>query len=275
MRRVWLTLVVLILAAGGTRLAAQAGANGGEWPTYGGDLGNTRYSPLDQINAGELQQAARSPGASRPTTSARARNSISKATPLMVNGVLYSTAGTRRAVVALDAATGELLWMHSENEGKRGDSGAAPAFRPRPGLLDRRPQESASSTSRPAIGWSRSTPRPARPFPRFGKNGIVDLKLETTIRRSILITGEIGLHSTPIVAEERRDRRRGAPARRRRPRARHNVKGYVRGFDVRTGKRLWIFHTIPQPGEFGNDTWEKDSWSYTGNTGVWGTDLGR
>ena len=47
------------------------------------------------------------------------------------------------------------------------------------------------------------------------------------------------------------------------------MKGYVRGFDVRTGKRLWIFHTIPQPGEFGNDTWEKDSWAYTGNTGVW------
>ena len=48
------------------------------------------------------------------------------------------------------------------------------------------------------------------------------------------------------------------------------MKGYVRGFDVRTGKRLWIFHTIPQPGEFGYDTWEKDSADYTGNTGVWG-----
>ena len=70
----------------------------------------------------------------------------------MVNGVLYATAGTRRAVVALDAATGELLWMHSENEGARGDSRAAPALRPRPGLLDRRPATSASSTSRPAIG---------------------------------------------------------------------------------------------------------------------------
>src|SRR5581483_10919233 len=53
------------------------------------------------------------------------------------------------------------------------------------------------------------------------------------------------------------------------PRSRGNVKGYVRGFDVRTGKRLWIFHTIPGPGEFGHDTWEKDSWSYTGNAGVW------
>src|SRR5262249_22502243 len=51
--------------------------------------------------------------------------------------------------------------------------------------------------------------------------------------------------------------------------SRGNVKGYVRGFDVRTAKRLWIFHTIPGAGEFGNDTWEKDSWSYTGNAGVW------
>ena len=47
------------------------------------------------------------------------------------------------------------------------------------------------------------------------------------------------------------------------------MKGDVRGFDVRTGKRLWMFRTIPRLGEFGNDTWEKDSWSYTGNTGVW------
>ena len=53
------------------------------------------------------------------------------------------------------------------------------------------------------------------------------------------------------------------------PKTKENVKGYIRGFDVRTGKRLWIFHTIPQPGEFGNETWENDSWSYTGNAGNW------
>ena len=70
----------------------------------------------------------------------------------MVKGVLYSTAGTRRAVVALDAATGELLWMHSENEGKRGDGGAPAAFRPRARVLDRRQAKNASSTSRPATG---------------------------------------------------------------------------------------------------------------------------
>ena len=84
-----------------------------------------------------------------------------------------------------------------------------------------------------------------------------------------LVTGEIGLHSTPTVAKNvviiGAAHKTGGN-----PKSRRNEKGYVRGFDVRTGKRLWIFHTIPQPGEFGNDTWEKDSWAYTGNTGVWG-----
>ena len=84
-----------------------------------------------------------------------------------------------------------------------------------------------------------------------------------------LVTGEVGLHATPMIAKDivvigAAHRPGGVP------RGKTNVKGYVRGFDVRTGKRLWIFHTIPGLGEFGNDTWEKDSWKYTGNAGVWG-----
>ena len=83
------------------------------------------------------------------------------------------------------------------------------------------------------------------------------------------MSGEIGLHATPTVAGNvvvvgAAHRSGGVPT------GKTNVKGYIRGFDVRTGKRLWIFHTIPQPGEFGNDTWLKDSWAYTGNTGAWG-----
>ena len=84
-----------------------------------------------------------------------------------------------------------------------------------------------------------------------------------------LITGEIGLHAAPTVAGDviivGAAHLSGAT-----PKSKRNEKGYVRGFDVRTGKRLWIFHTIPRPGEFGNETWENDSWSYTGNTGSWG-----
>src|SRR5262245_50589002 len=102
-------------------LRAQSGAKNGEWRTYGADLGNTHYSPLDQINASNfnrLQVAWRFKTESlgpRPETNLQS-------TPLMANGVVYSTAGSRRAVVALDAGTGELLWTHSEREGKRGDN---------------------------------------------------------------------------------------------------------------------------------------------------------
>jgi len=83
-----------------------------------------------------------------------------------------------------------------------------------------------------------------------------------------LITGDIGLHAAPVIAKDvviiGAAHTEGS-----RPESRRNEKGYVRAFDVRTGKRLWIFHTIPEPGEFGSDTWEQDSESYTGNAGVW------
>ena len=184
----------------------------------------------------------------------------------MVGGVVYSTAGSRRAVVALDAATGEMLWMHSENEGKRGARrrASSPAVGSRTGATA---ATRASSTSRRATACSRSTRRPARPVPTFGKNGVVDLKLDDD-QEMDLITGEIGLHAAPVIAKDTiivgAAHLTGAA-----PKSRRNEKGYVRGFDVRTGKRLWIFHTIPQDGEFGANTWEGDSRSYTGNTGVW------
>lgn len=98
---------------------AQSGAKNGEWRTYGGDLASTRYAPLDQINAenfGKLELAWRF-----KTDSLGPRPEFKfESTPLMVHGVLYSTAGSRRSVVALDAATGELLWVHREDEGMRG-----------------------------------------------------------------------------------------------------------------------------------------------------------
>src|SRR5215475_2059970 len=110
------SLVVL----GAVSAAGQTGAMNGEWRSYGGDLGSTRYAPLDQINAanfGKLEVAWRF-----KTDALGPRPEFYfQSTPLMVGGRLYSTAGSRRAVVALDAATGEMLWMHSEHEGKRGE----------------------------------------------------------------------------------------------------------------------------------------------------------
>src|SRR5262249_4735333 len=104
--------------------------------------------------------------------------------------------------------------------------------------------------------------------PTFGKDGLVDLKTEDD---QVIdpMSSEIGLHSTPMVAKNvvvigAAHKSGGVPT------SKTNVKGYIRGYDVKTGKRLWIFHTIPRPGEFGNDTWLNDSWSYTGNAGAWG-----
>ena len=99
--------------------------------------------------------SSKSPGGSRPTASGPRPEFKFESTPLMVNGRLFSTAGTRRAVVALDAATGELLWMHSEHEGARGAGGAAAAVRPRPGVLDRR-QAGANSLRDPRLSAGRA-----------------------------------------------------------------------------------------------------------------------
>ena len=257
-------LFVLVISAGAA-MHAQTGARNGEWPTYGGDLGHTRYSALDQITAanfGSLEVAWRF-----KTDNLGPRPEFQfESTPLMVKGVLYSTAGTRRAVVALDATTGEQRWVFSLNEGARGT--AAPRQLSGRGLAywtDGKEERILYVT--PGYQLVALDAAIGRPVQSFGQNGILDLKQQMDQVIDPL-SGEIGLHSTPIVARDvvivgAAHRSGGVPT------GKSNVKGYIRGFDVRTGKRLWIFKTIPSPGEFGNDTWLNDSWSYTGNTGAW------
>src|SRR5437879_3367797 len=104
------------------RVPAQAGASGtsnGEWPAYAGDLRNFHYSPLDQINASNFNRLEVAWRFKTDSLGTRPEFKL-EGTPLMVRGVVYATAGTRRSVVALDAATGELLWVHGEREGARG-----------------------------------------------------------------------------------------------------------------------------------------------------------
>jgi len=245
---------------------AQTGAKNGEWRTYGGDLASTRYSALDQINADNFNKLAIAWRFKTDSLGPRPEFKF-EATPLMVHGVLYSTGGSRRAVVALDASTGELLWMHSENEGDRAAN--APRQLSGHGLAywtDGKEERILYVT--PGYRLIALDAKTGVPVRTFGVAGVVDLKKDDD-QTIDLITGEVGLHSTPVVARNvvivgAAHLTGGVP------RSRKNVKGYVRGFDVRTGKRLWIFHTIPLPSEYGNDTWLKESWAYTGNTGVWG-----
>ncbi|MBZ5632137.1 MAG: PQQ-binding-like beta-propeller repeat protein [Acidobacteriia bacterium] len=251
-------------------LSAQTGAKNGEWPTYGADLGNTHYSPLDQINANNFNKLQVAWRLKTDNFGPRPETNL-QSTPLMVKGVLYTTAGTRRAVVALNAATGEFLWSHSEDEGARGTN--APRQLSGRGLAywtDGRPGSNDERILYVTPGYRliALNAKTGNPVSGFGRNGVVDLKLDDD-QEIDLETGEVGLHATPVVANDvvivgAAHRASGAP------RVKHNVNGYVRGFDVRTGKRLWIFHTIPRPGEFGHDTWEKDSAENTGNAGVWG-----
>src|SRR5436305_11804465 len=99
----------------------QTKPKGAEWTTYGGDLASTRYSPLDQINKDNFNTLEIAWRFKTDSMGPRPEFNF-QVTPLMVDGTVYTTAGTRRAVVALDAVTGEMKWMHSENEGKRGES---------------------------------------------------------------------------------------------------------------------------------------------------------
>jgi quinoprotein glucose dehydrogenase len=246
-------------------IAGQPGARNGEWRTYGADLGHTRYAPLDQITAGNFSKLEIAWRFKTDNLGPRPEYQF-ESTPLMVRGVLYSTAGTRRSVVALDAATGELMWVHGEREGERGE--AAPRQLSGRGLAywtDGREERILYVT--PGYRLIALDARTGMPISSFGRNGAVDLKQDND-QVMDPVTGEIGLHATPTVAGNTviigAAHLSGGV-----PRGKSNEKGYVRGFDVKTGKRLWIFHTIPRPGEFGNDTWLNDSWSYTGNTGVW------
>jgi quinoprotein glucose dehydrogenase len=257
------SMVVGALAA----VSAQSGARSGEWRSYGGDIGHTRYAPLDQINAGNFNKLEVAWRFKTDNLGPRPEYQF-ESTPLMAKGIVYSTGGSRRAVVALDAATGEMLWMHSENEGARGAN--APRQLSGRGLAywsDGAGDDRILYVT-PGYRLIALNAKTGVPIATFGEHGVVDLKKDDD-QEMDLITGEVGLHSTPTVAKNvvivGAAHRTGGN-----PKSRRNEKGFVRGFDVRTGKRLWIFHTIPLAGEYGNDTWEKDSWSYTGNTGVWG-----
>ena len=214
--------------------AKPAGPAVGEWKTYGSDLASTRYSPLDQINkdnfskleiAWRLNTNAFGP---RPDT-------LFASTPLMVGGMLYATVGMRRAVVALNPGTGEILWTHTEDEGPRGQS--APRQGAGRGLSF---WTSADGTDQrilyvtPGYRLLALNAKTGIPVATFGKNGVVDLKLEND-QVLDLVSAEVGLNATPLVAGDvvvvgAAHRAAGSP------RSANTTKGFVRGFDVRTGK---------------------------------------
>jgi len=261
-------LAGLLVVGAVVSISAQYGTKNGEWRSYAGEPGSTKYSPLDQINK-ENAKNLRIAWRFKTDNLGMRPDYNMQSTPLMVGGVLYAQVGMRRAVVAMDPETGEQLWMWRMDEGKRGE--VAPRLGSGRGVAywtDGKGDERILTVT-PGYQLVALNAKNGVPVSSFGRNGIVDLKTELDQPGLDLITADIGLNAPPAVGNNvvvvGAAHTPGSA-----PRTKENVKGYVRGYDVRTGKRLWIFHTIPQPGEQGNETWENDSWSYTGNAGNWG-----
>lgn len=236
-----------------------------EWPAYGGNRMGQRYSPLDIIdrdNVADLTVAWRfAMGNFGPRPEQR-----SEMTPLMVDGVLYATAGATRNVVAIDPQDGELLWMWRPDDGDR----YARAARKNSGRglsywTDGRGGDRFFVVT-PGFYLVALDPDTGRQMPGFGENGIVDLMVG--LRGDVTENSSIGNSSPAIVVG---DTVIVGPAHlpAGRPPSKANIKGDVRGYDVRTGQQLWTFHTIPAPGEPGYETWLDGSAEYTGNAGVW------
>jgi quinoprotein glucose dehydrogenase len=265
-------LLAVSLGAAGLALAQSGGPRRttAEWPAFGGDLGSTRYSALEQIDAtnfGALEVAWRFGIANLgPTPELRFQS-----TPLVVGGVLYTTGGSRRAVTALDAATGEQLWVYSLNEGQRGAE-AARKLSGRGLAFWQKGSDQRVLYVTPGYQLVALDAATGRPVERFGKGGIVDLRA-TLDQGEGWDTSQIGTNSPPTVAGDvvmvGAAHTPFAPSTQA-----NNVIGYVRGFDVATGKLLWTFHTIPRRGEPGYETWldgSAEKGKGAGNAGVWAT----
>ena len=255
------------LAVVASPLLAQMTTAKGEWPSHTGDTRGSRYAPFDQITAANFSTLEVAWRFKTDSLGPRPEFKL-EGTPLMVGGVLFATGGTSRGVVALDASTGAKLWTHIEDEGPRGAAAARP-------LSGRGLSYWSDGTNArilyvtPGYRLIALDAKTGARITSFGDNGMVDLK--TDIDQTILpdlITGEIGFQGAPVVARNvvvvgAAFREGGSP------KSFRNNKGYIRGYDTRTGKRLWIFHTIPVKGEAGYDTWLKNSAEAAGNTGVW------
>lgn len=267
-------LLVAVMAVLMPRVSGQStgqpSTKNGEWPMYTADLAGSKYSPLDQINATNFSKLEVAWRFKTDNLGPRPETKL-EGTPLMVKGMLYATAGTRRAVVALDPRTGEQKWMYSVDEGERATRWAPRQLSGR-GLSYWTDGKGDERILYVTTGYRLVSlnAKNGQPISSFGDKGVVDLKVGIMIngKQADLEKSEIGLHSTPtvvgdlVIVGSSHFEGLGYTYS-------TNVKGNVRAFDVRTGKKVWQFDTMPGPGEKYHETWENGSWHWTGNTGVW------
>ncbi len=295
---------LLVLVLGVAPAAAQYGAQDGEWRSYGGDVGSTKYSPLDLItrdnfedlelvwrwssvddflslttpDGGELwadyetiidQLEADTPDLYRDRN--RPNRSNLQATPLMVGGVLYLNTPLSQGV-AIDATTGQTLWVYNPKSYEEGTTSMTVTWR------ERGVAYWTDGAGEERIFWGTGNgslvcvdAKTGRPCENFGQHGIIDAMtgLPRAVRedRDYLNAMLFSIQSPPIVVRDTVIHGSSVADRRITKEA---VPGWVRAWDVRTGEHKWDFHTVPANGdEFGADTWLNESWRYSGNANVW------
>ena len=264
-----LRLVIVVAIVSGVVVAqrpAPTSAAAGEWRYYGGDAGSSKYSPLTQItraNVNRLDVAWRwSSIDNEIVKTSPARPGMYQDTPIMVNGVLYTTTSLG-VYVAIDPTTGRMLWKYDPEIYKGG--GRPPNL----GFTHRGIAYWTDGTRRRIISGTHDAhfvsidAETGKPDPAFGDNGradvIADLPYAERMRNYAINSTPVVVKNVIISGANITDG----------PLVKEQPRGDVFGFDVRTGKKLWTFHSVPQKGEFGYDTWEEGAAEYTGNTNVW------
>jgi len=259
--RLAVTAVCCVVAFGAVYSMHAKGVENGEWRNYSGDNGSTKYSPLSQINADNIatlriawQHPAADP-AYLTANSLRLSNNF-RATPIMVGGVLYTSNGLGIAE-AMDPATGKTLWV--QNIDPRTLVGATS----KRGVAYWGEGQDARIITYTGQTLYALNPRTGEPIPDFGTDGKVDLAATLppnqrayTWGSAPLVVRDVIVMGSAMVEQDSASKMEGPP-------------GDVRAFDVRTGKLRWTFRIIPKPGEEGNETWENDSWSYSGAGNLW------
>jgi glucose dehydrogenase len=251
--------------------AQPRGTPEGEWRFWGADAWSSRWSPLDQIDAGNFADLEVA-WVWRGDNFGPAVNPLLRATPIYADGILYTVAGTRRTVVAIDPATGETLWTFREEptgrweRSMRQDYGKGVAY----DVVDGRGRIYVVTA---AFFLHALDARTGRPIAGFGKNGTVDLLADFgyPYDPDLGIPDEIGYitnSSPPIVVNGvvviGNSHEQGYYQTRQ-----ENVPGHILAYDGRTGAFRWKFDVIPKPGEFGHETWENDAWQHVGNVSAW------
>jgi len=240
-----------------------------EWRFYGSDAASSKYVPLSQINADnvnnlEVAWVWDTPDNAIFAQDDRASAGEYKSTPIMIDGVLYVSTSLGQ-VAAIDAATGEQRWVFDTGSWQRGRHPNFNNNHRGVSWWDDGGDGRILMAANDGLLWSLNA-RTGQPDTSFGDNGVVDLKQglgrETRIGLYGAISPPMIINDVIVVGSSISD---GPLFQDQLP------PGHVRGFDARTGEQRWIFHTIPQAGELGADTWENQAWRTAGATNVWTT----